>query len=187
MQNLLINGQAETTAPDWRDNCRKRWGFDPLKPVEVENLLADDDEEPELRYITGEEMLYKVADNTCKGSPEDASRKILQDFRAGRMGNVCLQVAPPLKEETNGEDENDFSNIPDPRMGTMRAGLVAELSDWERFQESQQAEKQERAKIAKETAKERGLELPPMLENPPSEDKKVEAPEDVGKGLFEGW
>ena len=41
-------------------------------------------------------MLYMVADNKCKTSVEDAARKILQDFRTGRMGNICLQLAPPL-------------------------------------------------------------------------------------------
>jgi hypothetical protein len=36
--------------------------------------------------------------------------------------------------------------------------------------------------MAVETAKERGLQLPPMVEN----SKGVQE-EDVGKGMFEGW
>lgn len=187
MQNLLINGQAEIAASDWRDNCRKRWGFDPLEPVKVDNLLADDDnKEAELRYITGEEMLYKVADNACKGSPEDASRKILQDFRSGRMGNVCLQLAPTVE---GGDDEgslSEFSNVPDPRMGTMRMVAKDDSTEWEQFKEQQDAEQIERVRIAKESAKERGLELPPQLENV-ANDKQNGIASDVGKGLFDGW
>jgi hypothetical protein len=189
MQNLLINGQAETAAPEWRDNCRKRWGFDPLEPVPVENPFAavEDEDAGSTRYITGEEMLYKVADNTCKGSPEDASRKILQDFRSGRMGPICLQVAPIVN---NSDDDNDsealqdFSAVPDPRMGTMRTvGMQPNSEEWEHFKAKQEAEQLERAQMARETAKEIGLELPPKLENP--SNKK--APEDVGKGMFDGW
>lgn len=158
-----------------------------MLPVEVENLLADKDEEPELRYITGEEMLYKVADNTCKGSPEDASRKILQDFRAGRMGNVCLQLAPNLERQNHDGSFQDFSNVPDPRMGTVRTVAQDGSNDWERLREQHEAEKLERVKMAMETAKERGLELPPHLENPTTSDKPKETSEDVGKGLFDGW
>jgi hypothetical protein len=104
------------------------------------------------------------------------------------MGNVCLQLAPPLNDDKNNSDESsvvDFSNIPDPRMGTMRTVAQGERSEWEQFQDQQQTEKLERAKIAKETAEERGLELPPHLKNP--SDDKAETPEDVGKGLFDGW
>jgi hypothetical protein len=57
---------------------------------------------------------------------------------------------------------------------------VAAIS--EQRDERAREQKQERARMAVETAKERGLELPPMVENP----KGVQE-EDVGKGMFEGW
>jgi len=203
---MLITGKAETAAPDWRDSCKRRWGVDPLKPVPVEDPFkrspmtgSDNSEETLMRYITGEEMLYMVADNTCKSSPEDASRKILQDFRAGRMGNVCLQVAPE-GDASSSMAGADFSQVPDPRMGTMRTeGMMPTMSDWEQHRAKMENERQERAKTARETAKERGLELPPQLEqqttattsnsgesSSDSNDKR-EAPEGVGKGLFDGW
>ena len=226
MQNLLIHhdDKIDMAAPEWRTNCKSRWGFDPLEPVPLEDPFGtraassndaddDDDDEEMLRYITGEEMLYKVADNTCKGSPEDASRKILQDFRSGRMGPICLQLAP----DDNAMDDsmvNDFSQVPDPRMGTMRTeGMMptGHGNDWEHVRAQQQAEQLVRAKAARETAKERGVELPPSLfvesndtstttnnsrdsdkNNSKDSDKnksnnKREMPDDVGKGLFDGW
>lgn len=203
MQNLLITGKADTAAPEWRENCIKRWGFDPLEPVPIDpkaGPLVDnqDDDNEELRYVTGEEMLYMVADNTCKGSPEDASRKILQDFRAGRMGPVCLQLAPELLQQEHDNNNNqalihDFTQVPDPRMGTMRTGYaVSSMNNWEQYRQQQETERLKRVKMARETAKERGLELPPQLENASQDSSKDEKnqsapPEDVGKGLFDGW
>ena len=53
------------------------------------------------------------------------------------------------------------------------------------FEEWQQ---QERARIAVETAKERGLELPPIVENNAQrQDGQQVQEDDVGKGLFDGW
>ena len=214
MQNLMITGKDAICAPGWRDNCRVRWGIDPLKPVPIETPVGfenDDENAATTRYITGEELLYMVADNKCKGSPEDASRKILQDFRSGRMGDICLQLAPtPDSLDNNKNDSNnfagDFSQVPDPRMGTMRTeGMASDsYNDWERRRDQQEAEAQQRANNARDLAKERGLELPPLLENPspssPSaaataagdskKDKnsnKQTNTEDVGKGLFDGW
>lgn len=198
MQNMMIHGEADLCAPQWRESAKRRWGVDPLKPVPLENPWNDETiPKDATRYVTGEEILYMVADNTCKGKPEDASRKILQDFRSGRMGPICLQQAPTTTTSSAAEDNpmgavSDFTQVPDPRMGTMRTdGMAASLNDWERLKEQQEALQRERAQTARETAKERGLELPPMLENQNNNQGKKEstttAPEDVGKGMFDGW
>ncbi|CAB9503081.1 DAR GTPase 3, chloroplastic [Seminavis robusta] len=185
MQNVMIQGRAETAAPDWRDNCRKRWGVDPLAPVPMDSQDPDKGS----RYVTGEEMIYMVADNKCKGSPEDASRKVLQDFRNGRMGSVCLQVAPDesVTENSPSGPIQDFSQVPDPRMGTVRVDNLGSNTSYEQFREQQEAQKRERAMAARETAKERGLELPPSLEEPDEEKSTGSSQGDVGKGLFDGW
>ena len=49
-------------------------------------------------------MLFRVADAECRGSPEDAARKIhvSQDFRTGRLGPVSLQLAPQ-KSDNEGQ------------------------------------------------------------------------------------
>lgn len=194
MQNMLIQGQADTAAPLWRESCKKRWGFDPLKPVSVETPFGEEGDAGS-RYVTGEEMLYMVADNCVKGNPEDAARKILQDYRAGRMGSICLQVAPVAAASNDSQASSDgsiadFSQVPDPRMGTVRTdGMGSNLNNWEVQREQQEALERERIQTARETAKERGLELPPQLETE-GEDKKdsqTSAPDDVGKGLFDGW
>lgn len=159
LKSIHLIGRDGVTAPQWRNKCEERYKFDPLMPNE------------DGEYITGDEMIYIVADNTCQGDPEDASRKILQDFRTGRMGPIALQLAPETEE-----DQGQY--------------LVRSQQDQERQQRSKemarlrQQEKEEKARQAMETAKEQGLELPPMVEE--GGDKK---PKDVavGAGLFEGW
>ena len=47
-----------------------------------------------LSIPTGEDILFIVADNVCNGNPENAARKILQDFHGGWIGPVALQLAP---------------------------------------------------------------------------------------------
>ena len=155
IQALHVMGKGTVTSPQWRLKCKERYGFDPLEPI---------GENGELR--TGEDMLFQVADNTCRGDPEDASRKILQDFRAGRMGPICLQLAP-----TSKEDE-----------GQQRVRLGNQATKEEEQQQREQElekERQERAASALKTAKQQGLELPPVMEN--------KSEEDVGKGMFDGW
>jgi len=52
-------------------------------------------------------LLFIVADNTRNGDPENSARKILQDFRMGRMGPVALQLAP----DTEVDDGQTIVNI----------------------------------------------------------------------------
>ena len=222
MQNLMITGKDVDSAPGWRENSKKRWGIDPLKPVPVEEAEdtagfpkedSNKNEEPAMRYVTGEEMLYMVADNKCKTSVEDAARKILQDFRTGRMGDICLQLAPPLLgDDSDNSHASDFSQVPDPRMGTMRTEGMASASwnDWERRRDQEEAAALERSKNARDVAKERGLELPPQLDGTqqleaspaatvettaddgnssrgPQKKKQIASTDEIGKGLFDGW
>jgi ribosome biogenesis GTPase A len=156
------NQIGERAAPDWPDEVKTRYKLDPFK-------------DPEL---TGEDMLYMVAENTCKGNTEDASRKILQDFRTGRMGPICLQLAPavPTGSPSISPQENESDTA-----------IADEIqSQWKRDEERR---KQERARLAFETAKNRGLELPPgVVANPdPGNGKATTGPPLDGKGLFEGW
>lgn len=148
--------KQHATAPEWRSKCKERYGFDPMDTKE--------DGEP----ITGEDMLFMVADNTCRGDPEDASRKILQDFRAGRMGPISLQLAPESEEDD----------------GQLAVNFGQDVEQQRRAEEMTQArEEEQRARVqqAVETAKERGLELPPIVES------GVQKEDEVGKGMFDGW
>jgi ribosome biogenesis GTPase A len=154
-------GYGQVAAPDWRKKCKERYNFDPLDDkANAEGVPAP---------RTGEDMVFEVADSTCMGDPEDASRKILQDFRSGRMGQICLQVAPATKEDK----------------GQTRIKLSTDTTDQreERLQERMRAQ-EARAQAALETAKERGLGLPPVLD--PVEEGSVKS-DQVGKGQFEGW
>lgn len=141
-------------------------------------------------------MLFIVADNTCMGDPENAARKILQDFRTGRMGPVALQLAP----ETEGDDGQ--LHVGNMRSDGLDVRVVVSPTDMKRAAEEQerkqQGEIQRRAKAAVVAAKERGLDLPQVVENTSEQDEnnyQVKDGEDtmkpdeseVGKGLFDGW
>ena len=166
----LMDKQA-LTAPEWQKKFKERYGFDPLRKIE-----RDEDDIIQDEYMTGEDMLFKVADNRCRGDAEDASRKILQDFRTGRMGPISLQIAPET-EEDGGQ-----LNVPigDGTILGRQSNSAGEMGFDAEFEKQAQ---EERARIAMETAKERGLELPPIVDG----DESEESVDDVGKGMFDGW
>jgi hypothetical protein len=167
---IHVLGKEQSSAPEWRYRCKERYGFDPLEKIEVSQSHIESD--PMYEYMTGEDMLFKVADNTCQGDPEDASRKIIQDFRSGRMGPISLQLAP--------QTEEDGGQLQLPIGGNTM--FVRQHMNVE--QDVERQIQLERARVAMEMAKERGLELPPIIEDP---NRKVDTPTDVGKGLFDGW
>jgi hypothetical protein len=169
----LMDKQA-LTAPNWRDKCMDRYGFDPLEKVQ-----RDEDDIVQDEYLTGEDMLFKIADDLCRGDAEDAARKMLQDFRQGRMGPISLQIAPET-EEDGGQLSVSVGDGTILGRQSMRGGENGGFDA-----EYQQQIQDERARIALETAKERGLELPPIVDDP--ERAKEEAEADVGKGMFDGW
>lgn len=154
----LMNKEGQV-CPDWRRKCKERYAFDPMTKSQETG-----------EYISGEDMLFLVADNTCQGDPEDASRKILQDFRTGRMGLISLQIAP--------ESENDNGQL------AVKFGDEHERQELrqERVKARQEAQAA-RAKEAAEIAKERGLELPPVVDSGVA--RKDDG--DIGKGMFDGW
>lgn len=178
-------GEEYITAPQWRTKCVKRYGFDPLEK-------SMDNGDRCKCFMTGEDMLYRVADTLCRGDQEDASRKILQDFRTGRMGPISLQIAP--------ETETDDGQLNVPVDGNVGSGVESEEYSSEQLEKVQK----ERAKFALITAKERGLELPPsfvttektssdvdMQVSYSGETRKVGnnniAANVIGKGMFDGW
>lgn len=187
LKGVHILNKQHIAAPQWRRKCKERYGFDPMEPVvnEDDNLPADS-----VQYMTGEDMLFKVADNTCRGDPEDASRKILQDFRTGRMGPISLQLAPE-------------STVDEGQLMVPVGGVYGNQDSFDKLRQEQRQEGQrqvqlERARIALETAKERGLELPPVLtetrsssEQQNSDDNNDKSSQrslaDTGKGMFDGW
>lgn len=191
---LMGDETIRVTAPVWREKSIERYGFDPLKPMVIPTL--DIESEEQTRIPTGEDMLFQVAENTCMGDPENAARKILQDFRNGRMGPICLQLAPKLQENEDKEDDDSGgeSFVPVRR----EVALLGELIDQEQGKQmsahESDEERRQRAESAMKAAKERGLELPPMLEEQmqnteisETSEKKTEKDTEVGKGLFDGW
>ena len=159
---------ARQYAPQWRRKCIERYKFDPLSDTTRDVSSG--------RPRTGEDILFDVADATCQGSPEDASRKILQDFRAGRMGPICLQVAP-VTEEDRGQRW----------LGDVKQGVSDQDVVMERLRQEMERERTERAQLAQEAAKQRGLVLPPIVQEQ-SADKAVSVDDSqVGKGVFDGW
>lgn len=179
LKALHVMGKGGVTSPQWRRKCMDRYGFDPL-----EEVVEDDGStttKTTIRMRTGEDMLFQVADTTCRGNLEDASRKMLQDFRKGRLGPICLQLAPLSGEEEDGQQA--------VTLGTE----VSERDKQEQLKLDRQQARQERATSALETAKQQGLELPPnvIVDNNKSNDNKDDGDKDdddaIGKGMFDGW
>ena len=196
--------KKEGNAPQWREKVKERYRFDPLLPLKDQPLLvkgylnsgididldSDDNDEQENeegnRLLTGEDMLFMVADNTCMGDPENASRKILQDFRSGRMGPISLQLAPTRESD---EGQTAVPVTPD----TMRAAVMNQWdtingnNDQKKADELSEEAKQ-RSITAQQVAKAKGLELPPiMTEEKDSSNTSSIDEQNIGKGIFEGW
>jgi len=190
LKTLYQLNVEQVTAPQWREKCVERYKFDPLEPIVIPSLDITHEEEKQKRIPTGEDMLFAVAENTCNGDPENAARKILQDFRNGRMGPVCLQLAPKVDDEGGvqlGEKKvvvtrqvtgiGGSFRVNDSDGGAGGSGAVGSKED--------EVTKQ-RAEKAVKIAKEKGLELPPMLDA--SHGSSISQNEsNVGKGLFDGW
>lgn len=171
LKTIYKMGEEELTAPLWREKMIQRYGFDPLSSIKVPSLVGEN----ETRDMSGEDMLYKVAENTCFGDTENASRKILQDFRNGRMGHICLQIAPKVEDDDSASEGEVkvqvFREVTIMGQGQVQVDSALDTDD----------QLQKRAKNAVEVAKAKGLELPPVV------DKAMNKEADVGKGLFDGW
>jgi hypothetical protein len=96
---------------------------------------------------------------------EDASRKILQDFRTGRLGPICLQLAPESEEDE----------------GQLKVSLTAESTGTK--SEDLQIALEEARVLKAEAAVEKALQIGIQL--PPKGQQSKEA--EVGKGFFDGW
>ena len=184
IQAVHLMGRGDVAAPEWRKKCLQRYGFDPILPrkivSEFENIQT-------ARVLSGEDMLHLVAQNTCRGDMENAARKILQDFRTGRVGPVCLQLP----------DEAEQAEAPVICDGSDWATRIKEAGQSEQM-EWQALKEQERSRLATEAvnkAKEKQLELPPaileiservVVESDSSLSRESVAAK-IGKGLFDGW
>lgn len=211
IQSIVLMGKDAVAAPLWREKCIERYGFDPILPLSQQKIAArwgsDHSDGSSSTWIafaaanqdripTGEDMLFIVADNTCNGDPENSARKILQDFRMGRMGPVALQLAP----DTEVDDGQTTVNIRSDGLESR----IASPTDWKRALEEegerQREEIENRSRAAMDAAREKGLDLPPVMasvSNGKVEDGamskysgevvKKPAESDIGKGLFDGW
>lgn len=219
MKTLHIMNQQELSAPYFQQKCKERYFFDPMEPIPIDtsSMFDDDDDDndddgtPKTRFMTGEDMLFKVADTVCKGDPETAARKILQDFRSGRLGPIALQFAPPVpssnanNDQSNSRNEDTYNVEKNIKRGIVDySALVGGgpkntytvKEDLQARQLREEQEKQDRAKAAVELANQKGLELPPMIledehRNDDTEDKPKSSidkrTEEIGKGMFDGW
>jgi ribosome biogenesis GTPase A len=184
MKTLHLMGKGGVTSPYWPKKCQERYGFDPLRP----QFAADG----EKRILTGEDMLFKIADNTCQGDPENASRKVLQDFRTGRWGFVSLQLAP------ESSDDRGQAHVPVKRGLQHQFSRSFVQSEQEEYDEKRKAEEEEqrrRTEQALRLVEEQGLELPPLMPteqqttaaNGKKMNTNIDSSQDIGKGQFDGW
>lgn len=205
IQALVLMGKEAVSAPQWRMKCKERYGFDPVEPLSRQKIAArwgsdstDGSADTWIahasanqdRLPTGEDMLFIVADNTCRGDPENAARKILQDFRVGRMGPVALQLAPETEDDIGQSAVNireDGMNVRD---------MSSPVDSREDRHIKQKEEIAQRAQAAMEAAIAKGIDLPPVMTSAVNQGGPVQAEEEnirkpaereIGKGLFDGW
>jgi len=218
LKTLVQMGQSDFTCPEWRQKSIERYRYDPLKPVPIPSLSQrgtgatttrserddyhdennnnnneEEEEEVETHIPTGEDMLFQVAYNTCKGDLESAARKILQDFRQGRMGPMALQVPPSAASVLSSSSSSSSKQEEGSQLKVDVRRNVAILGETPRSIEEAAAEDQarrdEKVNVAVKKAKDRGLDLPPaVVEGALQEtDDEENQEEDIGKGLFDGW
>lgn len=200
IQALHLMGRGDVAAPEWRSKCLQRYGFDPCAPEKTgsSDLEPTGDykssEESTTRFMSGEDMLYFVAQNTCQGDLENAARKILQDFRMGRVGPIALQLAPeeaehagqtPVQIDHGTLETDEFKTAADDSQTRRRIG-VAIAEDPEELNRI--------AVDAMKKAEEKGLELPPtilIVSKDSGDSSRVESnfqdSNSIGKGMFDGW
>lgn len=138
--------------PQFKDKCLSRYKFNPF---DFDNL-------------SGEDFLYKVAENTCLGDPEGAARKILQDFRNGRWGLVLLQLPP--------ETQEDIEQFDTPYQLDHYLKYNGQHVADKNIQQTQDINSAYRIEKARDKLEQAGFDLPDVDQN------KV-----IGKGLFDGW
>jgi len=209
LQALALSDKESIAVPQWRKECKQRYGFDPTLPLSQQNISARWGSENtdgsaqnwiefaaanQDRIPTGEDMVFIVADNCCQGDPENAARKILQDFRMGRMGPVSLQCAPETEEDDGQVHVSSLRQEGLHSINPMNENDLVKAA--EEMKQRHQEEIEERAAAARDAARTKGLELPPVVENAIVEDapqksdgntlpQTVES--EVGKGMFDGW
>lgn len=211
LQALAMSDKESITVPQWRKECKSRYGFDPLLQLSKQNIAArwgsentDGSAQNWIEFAaknhdripTGEDMVFIVADNCCMGDPENAARKILQDFRSGRMGPITLQCAPETEEDDGHAYVDSLQQDGLHSINPVNANDLVRAT--EELQKRQQEEIEERAAAARESAKTKGLELPPVVEDALNSEEKAQQCSDqsapakpveseVGKGMFDGW
>jgi len=166
---LEAGGWERVYFPDFCDSAKQRYGG-----VDV---FADGEGGGSM---SGEDVLHTVAYNTCKGDLENASLKILQDFRNGRLGEICLQVAP--KQDKKFES----SSFAGDTIGLGGGGT-------ERGETAEEREKIEaKRKAAKEELASKNIELPDVAVGGGDNDNDSGDSDNdnvglIGKGKFDGW
>ena len=155
--------------PDFEACAKKRWD------VDVFGAESNDSEEAKFyegEMPTGEEILHAVAYQTCRGDLENASLKILQDFRSQRLGEGCLQVAP--KQRQKGDNSERGGTASDARGTTEEKARFVDKED-ENVREAKKLE-------ALKELKKKNIALP---ETGDGDEDGVDGL--IGKGKFDGW
>ena len=110
--------------------------------------------------------------------------------QTGRLGPIALQFAPDVEseEEYNYDVEKnmkrgvvDYSTL----VGASSGRYVGEDPEAKKIRE--QNEREQRAEAALNLAKEKGLELPPIISDKEEGQSIEEDNNEVGKGMFDGW
>lgn len=83
LKTLYQMNMQNLTAPAWRQKSIERYQFDPLELMPEPTLTG----ETVMRIPTGEDMLFQVADKTCRGDPGETIEYV---FHHCTHTNACL-------------------------------------------------------------------------------------------------
>jgi ribosome biogenesis GTPase A len=133
----------------------------------------------------GDEILRQVAESVCHGDVDVAAVRVLNDFRSGRMGKVCLQVPRTVYDDEGKAGQRGGDGAAQTAGGGTSAEREAAEAEESEDEERIKRREDEVTRIASET----GVILPP---------KKPEAAQtnatriprsrsDLKKGRFDGW
>jgi len=103
IQTLHVMKHDLLMAPHWRQKVKQKYGFDPLSPVSM-NIFASQIGKKDNSLYNGDELLHMTAQNVSCGDYESAARRILQDFRSGRMGPIVLQLAEDYENQEHDQN-----------------------------------------------------------------------------------
>lgn len=150
-------------------------------PGYIDMRLLRDRYQLDFHTMTGEEIVFEVAERTYKGNMISAADRLLGDFRRGLMGRVSLEV--PAVQRVGGGEGRDSAGDKRHQYGT-----IDEMEEDEELRREARAEPGTGYRRAAAPA---GTDPDPRTPGTETETETVRNKErpnlDIGRGQYDGW